>query len=257
MTLPRKFNDRYQERCPFSLEVGTQAMAPATGTIACASNASAADGDSVTIGDGMNPAVVYEYDKSSNGVSVGHVTWAVGTTAASNSTALAALIATNQPGLTVVDDLAGNLTLTHKWPGAGGNVTITKSGAVVSAVTGMAGGASATAIAATTTLKARKFEDRAFRVEHATWLPYGTMTQDAANYWTIALKNGSTVVASWSTLTGSEGTLTGGTHAEMTLSATDANLVFAAADIATLVLTKTGSPAPLPAGLLTVHGRYV
>lgn len=257
--MPRRANNVLQELVVLHLETGVQALAPSTGTIACAANAAAADGDTVTIGDGMNPAVVYEYDKSANGVGAGHITWAAGTTAASNATALAALIATNQPGLGVVDDLAGNLTITHKWPGAGGNVTITKSGAVVTTVTGLVNGSDA-AVSATTTEKFHENFTRDFRVDSVEYINYKGFVQDASNFWAIALKNGSTVVAQWSTqsgLTPAQGTLTAGVPVQLVLSGTDANLVLAATNVFSVVLTKSGTPAPLPPGRVTVHGHYV
>lgn len=246
----------WAEQVTVHTETGNQALASATGTILCAANTAAADGDIVTIGDGMNPSVSYEYDKSSNGVTAGRVSWAVGTTAASNATALAALIATNQPGFTIVDDLAGTLTLTHKWPGAGGNVTITKTGAVVTTVTGMSGGSSA-AVTATATQKFHTNATRIFRVDSVEYLNPTGFVQDTTNFWTVSLKNGSTTVASWSTQTSAQGTIAPATPVQLVLSATDANLVFAAGDIFSAVMTKTASPAPLPPGRLTVHGHYV
>ncbi len=249
-----------QEAHSFAIESLSQALAAATGTIVCAANAAAADGDIVTVGDGMNPAVTYEYDKSSNGVTATRVAWAVGTTAASNATALAALIAANQPGLTVVDDLAGNLALTHKWPGVGGNVTITRTGGVITSVTGMAGGSSG-AVAATATQKVPKLP-RDYRVASVQlYVPAGFVAS-ATDYWTVALKNGSTVVASWSTQTtggspGGQGTITAATPVVMTNNATDASLVFAAGDVPSLVMTKTGTPSSLPLTRIDVHGEFV
>ena len=113
----------------------------ASGTITCDTDANAADADIVTISDGINAAVVYEYDKSSNGVTAGRITVAAGTTAASNATALAALIALHQPDLTVADDLAGVLTLTQKFAGTFANITITHTaGGFVASATGLTGG---------------------------------------------------------------------------------------------------------------------
>jgi hypothetical protein len=244
-----------QEAHSFAIESLAQALAPATGTITCATNAASADGDTVTIGDGINTAVTYEYDKTGNGVTSGNVAIAVGTTAASNATALAALIVANQPAFTVVDNLAGVLTLTHKWPGVGGNITITKTGAFAATVTGMAGGSSG-AVAATATQKAPKLP-RAFHVSSVQLHVPAGFAADASNYWTIALKNGSTVVASWSTLSTAEGALTAATPVAMTNNTTDASLVFAAGDTPSLVMTKTGSPAALPLTRIDVHGEFV
>lgn len=75
-----------------------------------------------------------------------------------------------------------------------------------------------------------------------------TMTADASNFWTFALKDGSTVIASWSTQTTptGQGTLTANTPADMTLNATQANLSAAGGDTLTIVATKTGTPSALP-----------
>lgn len=76
-----------------------------------------------------------------------------------------------------------------------------------------------------------------------------TMTANATDFWTFALKDGSTTIASWSTQTtggGGQGTLTANTPADMTLNATQANLSAAGGDTLTLVATKTGSPSALP-----------
>jgi hypothetical protein len=253
----RRKNDFLAEQAVFHVESSVQANTRASGTITCDTNANGADGNTVTIGDGIQAAKVYEYDKSANGVTAGNISWAAGTTAASNATALAALIATNQPSLSVVDNLAGVLTITHKIAGVHGNVTITKSGNVVSAVTGMTGGVTnANGVAATTTQKFTRVP-RILRVDTVEYYNPTGFTQDTTNYWTITLKNGSAVVASWSTRTADQGTITGGTGVTLVNSATDANLVFAAGDTMSLVMTPTGSPAVLPPGRMTVHGHYV
>ena len=249
-----------QEAHSFSIDTASQALVSATGTITCAADSAASDGDTVTIPDGLRAAVVYEYDKTGNGVTAGRVSWAVGTTAASNATALAALIATNQPALSVSDNLDGVLTLTHKIPGSFGNGTITESGAIATTVTGMTGGTGPT-IAATTTYKFPKLP-RDFHLSTVELNLVAGFVADASAYWTIAIKNGSTTVASWSTQTtggspGGQGTITANTPVTLTNNATDANLVFAAGDTPTLVVTKTGSPSPLPVARLDVHGKFV
>ena len=241
----RRANELLQER--LCLEYKFEG-AKATGTIACGANAGATDGNSVTIGDGINPPVTYEYDKSSNGVAAGNVTWAVGTTAASLATALAALIATNQPALTVVDDLAGNLTITTPFANQFLG-TITKSGAgAVTAVTGYT--------AATTTDKVWKAKARYFRVDRVFLnLPAG-MAAHASNYIVVKVLKGATVMASWSTLTGADGTITADTPVDLTLSATDANRVLADADIMSVSVAVTGSPT-VPKGRIVIEGRYL
>lgn len=231
--------------------------AEATGTITCAANTAAADGDSVTISDGVNPAVVYEYDKSANGVTAGHVSWAAGTTAASNATALALLIAANQPELTVVDNLAGVLTLTAKIPGTFANMSITKSGAIASAVTGMAGGTDPGFGVSATTMFAVCTLDTATRFDSIEVLNPTGFVQDASNYWTLALKSGSKTLGSYSTQTSAQGTLTANTAGAMLMNATDTNKIGAAGELVTLVLTKTGTPGNFPTGRVVAHARRV
>lgn len=264
MTVTRRKNQFLAEPAQIHCESGVQAIAStspvaAAGSITVDTNANMADGDTVTLDDGFRK-VTYEYDKTANGVAAGNVNWAAGAgTAAQSAATLKTAINANQTAFTVTDNLNGTLTITHKWPGVGGNVTWTKSSASALAVTGMSGGtdaAMAATVAATTTQKFCKVP-RIFAVDTVEWLTPTTVTQDAANYWTIALKNGSTVVASWSTLTGAQGTITGGTGVTLVNSATEANLVFAAGDTMSLVMTKTGSPSPLPPGRMTVHGHYV
>lgn len=257
----RRKNDFLQELAPIVCESSDQALAVdntfATGTIVCGANAGAADGNTVKINDGFR-IVTYEYDKSANGVAAGNVTWAVGTTAASLATALAALIATNQPAFTVVDNLAGTLTLTHNWHGAGANATITQTGSgAVTAVTGMAGGASRTATVTATTTQVFHTCPRVYTVDDVEFNLPGGFVQDASNFWDIELKNGATSVAKWSTLTSAQGTITTNVPVTLVNSAVAGALTFAAGALMTLVLTKHGSPAALPPGRLTVHGHYV
>lgn len=265
MTQPRHYPDRFQAEIVLHMESAVQALASTSPVAASClvtvdTNANMADGNVVTINDGFRK-VTYEYDKSSNGVAAGNVSWAAGAgTAAQSATTLATAIAGAQPSLTVVNNANGTLTLTNRWPGAGGNGTNTCTSVGTLAITNFTGGvdaAFAATVAATTTQKFHKFESRSFRVDKVTWFTATTTAADAANYWTLELKNGSTSVASWSTLSTAQGALTGGTPAELVPSATDANRVFAVGDIASLVLTKTASPSALPPGRLTIHGRYV
>lgn len=255
--MPRRRNDFLQEYAVLTIETAVQGTSAATGTIACAANTAAADGDTISIGDGFNPTVVYEYDKTANGVTAGRINWPVGTTAASLATSLAGLIAINQPGFQVTDDLAGNLALVHRWPGVGGNITIAKTGAAVTTVTGMSGGGSG-ALSATTTMRMPSVP-RDFLVDSVQYsLPAG-FTADANNYWTIALNNGATVLASWSTRatgSGGQGAITANTPVSLVMS-TSAILTLLSGTAPAVVLTKTGTPNPLPGGHLDVHGHFV
>ncbi len=91
-----------------------------------------ADGDYITI-TVNGTAVVYEYDKSSNGVTSGRTSWAAGaSTAAQVAATLATAIGTAQPMLTVTDNVDGTLlvvavglimTITETIVHAGGTIT--------------------------------------------------------------------------------------------------------------------------------------
>ncbi len=127
----------------------------------------------------------------------------------------------------------------------------------------MAGGASgATAVIGATATHKSTAIPRDFRVSTVQlYVPAGFVAS-ATDYWTVALKNGSTVVASWSTQTtggspGGQGAITALTPVVMTNSATDASLVFASGDVPSLVMTKTGTPASLPFTRLDAHGKFV
>jgi len=98
---------------------------------------------------------------------------------------------------------------------------------------------------------------RAFRVERVLYVNPTGLVEHAANFFVIKLTKGATVVASWSTETGQEGTLTADTFVELTLSSTDANLVFAAGDEMKLFLDEAAGVATLPAGRLVVEGFYL
>lgn len=106
--------------------------------------------------------------------------------------------------------------------------------------------------AATATVWAWKVPTgRTYTVNRTTINVGTTMTADASNYWTFALKDGATVIASWSTQTtggspGGQGTLTANTPADMALNATPASLSAVGGDTLTLVATKTGTPSALP-----------
>lgn len=121
---------------------GTQGGVAATGTITAVANASMADTDYITIGDGFNPPVVYEYDKAADGVTAGRVNWAAGASTANDvATTLVTAINANQPLLTCSAPSAGVFTITHKILGTVGNVTITENVANAGfLVTGLSGG---------------------------------------------------------------------------------------------------------------------
>lgn len=99
-------------------------QASPTATIVCDTNANMADGDTVTINDGINAAYVYEYDKAADGVAGGHNVWVAGTTAASVAANLAAIINSTQANVKAVANVvSGTVTVTS----VVGNLTTTKS----------------------------------------------------------------------------------------------------------------------------------
>ena len=234
--------------------------AAASGTVVCDTNANMADGDTVTLSDGFR-TLVYEYDKSSNGVAAGHITWAAGSgTAISVASTLVTAILANQPALVASNGSGASATVTisNAWAGSGGNVASTKSSSSLLAVTGMSGGVNpggGAGITSTTTLKLMVTE-RPFQLESVEIISPTGLTADASNYYVITVQDGSTVMATWSTLSSANGTLTANTFKEMTLSATVANRYTATGDVLTLVMTLHGTQT-LPPGTVVVHGLYL
>ena len=244
---------RHQQKVGLTFNFPQQGVG-AVGTVTADTNANMADGDKVVLSDGFR-FVTYEYDKTANGVTAGAISWSVGTTAASVATNLKTAIDANQPGLTVSDNLAGVLTITNRWPGAGGNVTATKTSSSALAVTGMSGGVNPNgSILADTTIKLHKAKGRSIRVDRVHLnLPAG-LAQDASNYCIFkVIKGSSTIMASWSTLTGTQGTITANTPVELVLSATIANRYLDDGDQLSLFLDVTGTPT-VPPGRLVVEG---
>lgn len=76
----------------------------------------------------------------------------------------------------------------------------------------------------------------------------------ATAYFTITIKNGATVIATWSTLLGAEGTLTANTFMAMTLAAAISDRRALEGDVLTLSLDETGDTT-LPAGRVVLHCR--
>lgn len=261
MTLPLQPPDetQAQTRLRLSFDLFDRTLpAPASCTITVDTNANMTDGNTVTIDDG-DRKVVYEYDKSANGVAAGNVSWAAGAgTAAQSAATLKTAINGQHTGLTVTDNLDGTLTLTNKWPGAASNAAgNAKSSASALAITAWAGGADEVhGTAATKTLPLMTLK-QGTRFDAIEILNATGFVGDASNYWTLAFKIGARTVASWSTQTAAQGTITGGTAAAMIMSGTDANLVGAAGEALTLVLTKTGTPSAFPPGRIVAHGRQV
>jgi hypothetical protein len=96
-----------------------------TATITCVAKASLVDTDFMTINDGINAAVNYEFDTAGNGVTGGRVQVNVSTdtTAAQVAARLKTAIVANQSYITVVDNLDGTLSLSS----TSRNITVTET----------------------------------------------------------------------------------------------------------------------------------
>jgi hypothetical protein len=115
----------------------------------------------------------------------------------------------------------------------------------------------AAAIAATGSLAVGVPSDtETFRVERVEIMVDADYVADAVNFYVLTLQAGATVIATWSTQVGQEGTLTNLVPAKMTLSATAANLVLAAGTALKLVATKAAAAANITPRIV-VHGRTV
>jgi hypothetical protein len=101
----------------------------ASGTIVCTTKANYVDADYMTIGDGINPPLLYEFDVAGDGVTGGRVQVNISTdtTAAHVAARLKTAIEANQPALAVTDNADGTLTMRHKLGGVIGNVTMTEN----------------------------------------------------------------------------------------------------------------------------------
>jgi hypothetical protein len=111
------------------------------------------------------------------------------------------------------------------------------------------------ALTATTTDKFFRVPRKA-RLERVTYFNKTGLAADASNYFAVQVKNGSTVCASWSTQTGAQGALTADTPSTVPLSATAANLIFAAGDVVSFAAVEAGT-ATLPAGHIVAELLYL
>lgn len=80
------------------------------------------------------------------------------------------------------------------------------------------------------------------------------LVQSATDFFKIDLKVGATILASWSTEIGQQGTIAADTFVDMVLNVTPANLKLLASAELTLVATKTGTQT-LPIGSISVYGE--
>ncbi len=277
--MAKRPNNPWSERFVLSFDhflpaqtVAVPAVA-ATASFVCETNANMADSDYITIGDGsLNPPLLFEYDKTGDGVTGGRVAVTAGAgTAIQTASAFVAAINAAQLAVTAsnVGGTSATVTLTHDIPGVIGNAaTLTENvaaaGFTVSGATftggaaAVADGALSLAESATRAIKLMTAQ-RGMRIEKVEYVNPTGLAGHGSNYWEIALKKGSTVMAQWSTDSDvvGQGTLTADALVNPVLSATDANLCAAAGDVLSLALTKVASAANLPPGRLIVHGRYV
>lgn len=91
------------------------------------------------------------------------------------------------------------------------------------------------------------------RVLGADYINPTGLAAHAANYFAIKVTKDGTVMSSWSTLTGAEGTIAADTFVALTNSGTDANLVADAGAVIALFLDETGDTT-LPAGRVVIRG---
>ena len=99
---------------------------------------------------------------------------------------------------------------------------------------------------------------RSFRLDRAVYVNPTGLAEHADNWFEVAVKKGSTTMATINTDADGAGdnSIAADTFTTLTNSATPANLVAAAGDVLSLVLDETGT-ATLPAGKLVVEGRLI
>lgn len=111
-------------------------------------------------------------------------------------------------------------------------------------------------ISATTTVRMYKVPaGRTFRLDRASHVNPTGLAANASNYFTATVKNAATVANTvFNTITVTGAALVADTYAEGVPSATDANLVFQAGDVVSLIFTLTGTQT-LPVGHTVIEGR--
>jgi len=109
-------------------------------------------------------------------------------------------------------------------------------------------------VSADTTTKIDGIKSRSVRVTRA-WLSCPTgIVAHASNFVIFkVIKGASTVMASWSTVVGGQGTITADTPVELVLSATVANRFLADADVLSLFVDVSGT-ITVPLGRIVVEG---
>jgi hypothetical protein len=95
-----------------------------------------------------------------------------------------------------------------------------------------------------------------FRLTGVDYINPTGLVQDAANAFIVKVTKDGTVMASWSTITGAQGTIAANTFVALVNSVTDADLVAAAGAIIALFLDEQGDTT-LPAGRVVIRGQLL
>jgi hypothetical protein len=167
--------------------------AKATGTITCVAVANLIDGETVTLDDGVNAPVVFEFDVNGTGVDGSNVQVDVSLDTSAIEVAATLHAAINGVGaglaITSVDNLDGTLTLTNDAVGTVGNEPITDTVADAGfTVTGMTGGAALPYVATSrlgTTMPKSAIVENSFDIGGT--LKYARATGVRVNGWTIPI----------------------------------------------------------------------
>jgi hypothetical protein len=96
--------------------------------------------------------------------------------------------------------------------------------------------------------------NRDFRVEKISYVNDTGLAENATNFFNIEAKNGSAVVADWSTETGEDGTIAAATFVILNL--VEAERVLSAGDTLTILFTEDGTTT-LPPGKFQIEGHYL
>lgn len=135
---------RETHRITYTAGYATPNHAFSEGSLTVVAQANLVDGETFTIDDGSNPAVVFEYDVTGDGVTAGNVAVDVSGDTSVAQVRSTTLVAINEAPLLDVEGVAGEagvIELTHIHPGSLGNIALTETVADAGfLVSGMSGG---------------------------------------------------------------------------------------------------------------------
>ena len=243
-----------------SASITAAVTATQAAAITFATAANTVDTDYYTV-DG----VLYELDKSGDGVTAGRVQvdMSAATTAADVAAIAVPIMAARQPYLTFVDNADGTVDITNKIPGANGNITLSDNVAHASfVVASLTNGADAVLVpnddhSATEQIKLFTVPaGQKFRLDEVEYINPTGIAQHASNYWEIEIYDDAVSMAIYSTATAADGTITANTPVNLTVN-TDGTEVAAASSVISVKFTKVASAADLPPGKLRIRGRYL